>query len=86
MKLNVIEQSKEKLKLEVPNITFVNLLNDKIWGAGADYTAYNIDHPYLSKPVLVVKSKNPKRTLLSAAENIIADIKELRKLLQHAVK
>ena len=86
MKLNVVEQKKDKLKLEIPDLTFVNVLNDKLWNAGADYSAYNVDHPYLSKPVLVLKSKNPKTILLRAGEQVIADVRELRKLFQHAVK
>lgn len=86
MKIEVIENEKGKLKIEMPDVTFVNLLNEDIWKEKADFSAYNIDHPYLSRPVLVVKSKNPKKTVTDAAERIIGDVKTVRKHFSEAAK
>ncbi len=80
MNVEVVEESDEKLKLKIEDLTFINLLNENIWKQkSVDMAAYNVEHPYLSQPVLVVRSKNPKKTVLDAAEQILDDIKELKK-------
>ena len=84
--MKIIENKDEKLKIEVGDLTFVNLLNETTWKQTIDYAAYYRDHLYLSKPILLVSSKNPKKTVLDAAETIIADVKELRKKIEHAAK
>ncbi len=86
MKIDVLEKKKDRLKISLSNLTFVNLINEKLWKGKINYSAYAVDHPYLSKPVLVVKSTDPKKSLLDAAEQIIADAKDLRKKFQHAKK
>ena len=87
MKIDVLEKEKDKLKLEIhDNLTLVNLLNENIWKQKIKYAAYAVDHPYLSKPVLTVSSTSPKAVIIKAAEQIIEDVKELRKKVQHAIK
>ena len=86
MKIDVLEKKKDRLKISLSNLTFVNLINEKLWKGKVNYSAYSVDHPYLSKPVLLVKSTDPKKSLLNAAEQIIADAKDLRKKFQHAKK
>ena len=83
--MKILESDKNKIRIEIDDKTFVNLLNDKIWEIlkTSGYSAYNIDHPYLSNPVLIVKSDNPKKTMLTAADNIVSDIKALRMLFEH---
>ena len=80
MKIELLEESDGKLKLRIDDLTLVNLLNENIWKQKSiEMAAYSVEHPYLSQPVLVVKSKNPKKTLLDAAEKILEDVKELKK-------
>ncbi len=86
MQIEIIENEKEKIKIEVPDVTLVNLLNENVWKEKIDFAAYNIEHPYLSKPVLVVKSKNPKKSVVDAAERIIEDARTLRKQFNAALK
>lgn len=88
MKIEVLENEKEKVKMEIhDNLTLVNLLNENIWKQkGTDISTYAMEHPYLSKPVLLVKSRNPKKTILDAAEQIIADANELKKQFKAAAK
>jgi DNA-directed RNA polymerase subunit L len=87
MKIEVLENVDNKLKIEVhTNLTLVNLLNDNIWKQKVDAAAYKMDHPYLSKPVILVRAKNPKKAVLDAAEQIIEDVKEFRKHFQNAMK
>ena len=87
MKIDVIEDEKDKLVIEVhDNLTLVNLINENLWNEKIDYAAYSQDHPYLSKPRIVIKSKDPKKALISAAEQVIDDVKELRKQAENALK
>ena len=87
MELRILEESEDMLKVEIGDVTLINLLNEKIWKQrGIEFSAYNIEHPYLSKPVITVRSKNPKKTLVDAADRIIDDVDALRKKLQSAMK
>ena len=87
MKIEVLEDEKDTLKIEIhDNQTLVNLINENLWQQKVDMAAYKIDHPYLSKPVLIVKSKNPKKALLDATEQVIEDVKELKKKLSAELK
>ncbi len=83
MKIEVLEDEKDTLKIGIhDNQTLVNLINENLWRQKIDMAAYKVDHPYLSKPVLIVKAKNPKKALLDATEQVIEDVRDLRKRLQ----
>ncbi|MFA4819848.1 MAG: RpoL/Rpb11 RNA polymerase subunit family protein [Candidatus Aenigmatarchaeota archaeon] len=88
MKIEVLENEKDTLKIEIhANTTLVSLINENLWQQkGIDMAAFKTDHPYLSKPILIVKSKNPKKALLDATEQVIDDVKDLRKKLQTELK
>lgn len=87
MNIEVIENKDDNLKIKIDDLTLVNLLNETIWRKATkslDYSAYSIEHPYLSKPVLIVKSKDPKKTVIDAAERIAEDVAKLKKELEKA--
>lgn len=88
MEIEVLENDDEKLKIEVKdNLTLINLINENLWKQrGLDYAAYAQQHPYISKPVLLVKGRNPKKALVEAAERVVEDVKDLRKQLQRELK
>lgn len=88
MKVEILENEKDKMKVEIhENTTLVSLINENLWQQkGMDVAAFKVDHPYLSKPVLMIKSRNPKKALLDAAEQIIEDAKDLRKKFQAELK
>lgn len=87
MEIRILEENDDMLKVEIDDVTLVNLLNEKVWKQrGIDFSAYHIAHPYLAKPVITVKSKNPKKALIDAADKIVEDVDALRKKLQTALK
>jgi len=88
MKLKVLEKSKERLKIEVEgeSHTLLNLLRENAWKSGASQSSYLIEHPYMSQPKIVVKAKNPKRVLSSAAQTIINQAKEFGKEFSRLTK
>ena len=86
MEVNLIKKEGEKIEIEVNDLTFVNILHENLWKKKVDYSGYNKDHPYLSKPRLILKSKDSKKSLIDASEQIVKDVEDLRKKFQKAVK
>jgi len=81
MKINIIENTKGKLKLEVDtDLAFLNLLNDYLWRIkDVDIAAFTRKHPYIATPEIMVKSRNPKKSLLNAVKKIKLDVTSLKK-------
>jgi DNA-directed RNA polymerase subunit L len=88
MELRVLEKRPEMLRMEVvgESHTLLNLLTEYAWEAKASQASYIIRHPYLSQPELIVKSKNPKKTVSDAAQIIIDRAKEFRHGFERALK
>ena len=84
MKIDVIENEDQKLKIKLEdNMTLVNLLNENLWQQKIDVAAYTREHIYLTSPILLVRSKDPKKHLIDAAEQIIEDTETLKKKLKN---
>jgi DNA-directed RNA polymerase subunit L len=81
VQIDVLEEEGDRLKLRVhDNITLLTLVNENLWKQkGTDFAAVTIDHPYLAKPVLTLKSKKGKKAVIEAAEQILDDVSALRK-------
>ena len=49
-----------------------------------EYAVYNIDHPLTGKPIMTIKTKegNPKDALKRAAEQLKADSKSFKQLIE----
>lgn len=88
MKLEIIEDEKNKLKIAVhgESHTLLNILRENSWKAGADQASYIIEHPYLSPPQIIVHSDSPKKTLTAATQIIIDQAKEFEKEFSAAAK
>ncbi|HLD57276.1 MAG TPA: DNA-directed RNA polymerase subunit L [archaeon] len=88
MKLELLESDKNLLKVKVAGEThtLLNLLREKCWEEKADQASYIQEHPYITEPYVVVRSKDPKKTLLSAAQDITEQAKEFRVEFEKAVK
>jgi DNA-directed RNA polymerase subunit L len=88
MELKVLEKKPDKIRMEVTgeDHTLLNVLTEYAWEAKASQASYAVDHPYLSKPELMVKSKNPKKTLNDAAQIVIDRSKEFKTAFDRAVK
>ena len=84
--IKVIENEKDKVRIEVDDATLVNLLNEKLWEGKVDYAAWKRGHPLLEKPTLLVGSKDAKKSLVDAAEKISDESKALKKKFASAMK
>ena len=63
MELSAIDKGKEKMRVVVKGEThtILNLMRENAWKVGAKQASYIIQHPYISQPEIIVKSKNPKK-------------------------
>ena len=88
MELNVLEKKDDRLKIEVvgEGHTLLNILTEKCWEAGALQAHYLLEHPYLAHPKIIVRSDNPKKTMLSAAKMVSDAAKEFEAEFRKAAK
>jgi DNA-directed RNA polymerase subunit L len=91
MELNVIEEKKNKLVLEVKgeDHTLCNALRKELWNDKSVKAAgYNISHPLIGIPKMVVETsgEEPKKALLEAAKRLKRDNEKLSKELLKELK
>jgi|SRR3989339_1191725 len=86
MEIKLLEEKDGKMKFEISDMTFANLLNDKLWELGkSEYSAWKKDHPYISTPNFLIKAKDSKAALVQAAEEISKDAEKIKKNFEKAV-
>jgi len=88
MELRVLQKKPDKLRIEVEGEThtLLNLLTEYAWEAKASQASYIVQHPYLSQPELIIKSKNPKKTASNAAQILIDRSLDFRTAFGRAIK
>ncbi|MBM3199950.1 DNA-directed RNA polymerase subunit L [Candidatus Woesearchaeota archaeon] len=87
MEIKVLEKEKNKLKIEIigENHTFCNSLRKELWNDDdVKVAGYNIEHPLVAHPVLVLETdkKDPKKVLDAA----IKRLKDRNEKIRGAVK
>jgi len=75
MELNILENTKNRLKFEIKGEghSFCNALKSELWkGDNIEITGYHIEHSLISEPVFVVQTSkgDPKKVVLDAAERL----------------
>jgi len=73
MELNPIENTKTKVVLELigEDHTLCNPIRKELWNDKTVKVAgYNIEHPLVSNPVLIIEATDAKKSLLSAIERL----------------
>ena len=88
MKLEIVEDEKNKLKIAVhgESHTLLNILRENAWKSKADQASYLIEHPYLSTPNIIVHGDSPKKILTAAAQEVVDQVKEFEKEFSASVK
>ncbi len=82
MEINILEEKNNKIKFEIrgEDHTFCNILREELWNnKEVEVSGYNIDHPLVSSPVMIVETKkeNPRKSLIKATENLRKKFQEL---------
>ncbi|QQG38452.1 MAG: DNA-directed RNA polymerase subunit L [Candidatus Woesearchaeota archaeon] len=91
MEVQILEDSKEKLKIEVKgeNHTLLNAVRKELWNdEHIKLSGYNMGHPLIPKPVLVVETdgketarkalKDAIKRLSKSNDQLISKIKALK--------
>lgn len=91
MKVSILEQSKDKLKIELKghSTTFANLIKKELWkNDNMDFAAVVKSHPYMKEPELTIKTTkgSPEKALESAVEVLVDQVKALKKEAAEYVK
>ena len=86
MNLNVLEEDKQKLKLELRGDTgtMTHLLSKIVWEEGGQAAAIR-EHPFMREPEIVVVGNNPRKLLAKASDNIIAKCDEFKEEFRRAL-
>lgn len=85
MELKVIEEGKDKLKIEVKmeGHTFCNLIRDELWNdKSVEAAGYNVEHALVSEPRLLVHGSSPIKSLQNAVERLRKKNDEFRSSLK----
>jgi DNA-directed RNA polymerase subunit L len=91
MEINVLEESKNKLVVEIKGEghALCNALKAELWNnKKVKIAGYNIAHPLIGVPKLVIETEsgNPKDFLLDAAKAVKKDTDAFLKAFSKAVK
>lgn len=87
-----MEESKNRIIVEIvgESHAFCNALRKELWeDKHVKIAAYNIEHPYVSNPKMIVETdgqEKPKAALLKAAERIRDNSDKLKKMAEKELK
>ena len=84
MEVNILEKDKKFLKFEIKgeDHTLANALRKELWrDDDVKAAGYNIEHPLISSPVIVVETgkQEPEKALFAAVERLKKKNSELLK-------
>ena len=87
MHIEVLENKKEKLKLELigENTSLAQLVAKAGWEVGGQIAAVQ-EHPFTEQPKLVSIGDNAKKNLEKAASKVVKDLNELEVQMTRALK
>lgn len=87
MQVSVVEDEKEKLKVEVrgESVTLTQLIATQIWQEGGQAAAFR-EHPFMVEPKILVEGSNPRKLLEKAAKVVEGQADELKDELKRALK
>lgn len=87
MQVSVVEESKEKLKVEVKgeSNTLTQLIAAEIWKLEGQSAAFR-EHFFMSEPKILVEGSNPKKLLEKAAKVVEEETEQMKDELKRALK
>ena len=91
MKLKVIEEEKNKIRIEIigETHTFCNALRKELWNDDdVKVAGYNIEHPLVANPVLTLETanKDPKKVLEAAIKRLRDKNEKIREAVKSVSK
>tara|TARA_Y100000034_G_C6575588_1_gene249587 strand:- start:138 stop:407 length:270 start_codon:yes stop_codon:yes gene_type:complete len=89
MEISILEEGKGVLEIEVKgeDHTLCNTLRNELWNHSVEISAYNIEHPLISEPTLMVHGTGDlKKKFVSASSSLRKLFKEMKDNFDKAVK
>ncbi len=89
MKVILNEPDKNTLEIEIEGArhTLPNLIRSELWNdSSVTFSAYNKDHPYVGNPKIIIKSKDPKKSLSEAIKRTRKTFDEIEKEVKKSIK
>jgi len=89
MKINVLHQSKNELRLELigEGHSFTNALQSILLKDDTiEFVGYNISHPLMAHPILFIRTKGqrrPENALIDAAKRLVEELSLLENTLKN---
>lgn len=83
MEIKILEETKNRIRFEIAgeDHTLCNALRAELWNdKNIEIAGYNIDHPLVSEPEMIVETKgkeDPKKALFAAVARLKKRNKEL---------
>jgi DNA-directed RNA polymerase subunit L len=89
MKLLINEVDKNTIEVDIDGSkhTLPNILRKELWNdSTVTFSAYNKEHPYVGNPVLIVKAKDPKKSLKEAIKRTKKIFEDMEKEISKQIK
>ncbi len=89
MKVTIKDIDKETIEVEIEGAkhTLPNLIRNELWNdSTVIFSAYNKEHPYVGHPKLIIKAKNPKKSLSEAIKRSKKIFEDIEKEIKKSVK
>jgi DNA-directed RNA polymerase subunit L len=87
MQVSVVEENKEKLKVEVKgeSSTLTQLIAKQAWKEGGEAAAIR-EHPFMVEPKILVQGTNPRKILEKSAKAVEEQADEFKAEFKRAIK
>lgn len=92
MEVKIVEEGKNRILVEISGEghAFCSALKKELWqNKHVKVAAYNIEHPYVSNPKMIVETdgqEKPRAALLKAAEKIKENADKLKKTAEKELR
>ena len=89
MEISILEESKGKLEIEITgeDHTLCNALRDELCKHNVENVAYNIEHPLISNPTMLVEGEGDLRKKFTASTDSLRKLfKEIKNDFDKAAK
>ena len=85
MEIKILKEEKNKIEFEIINEdhTLCNAIRNELWNQdNVEVSAYNIKHPLISNPVMLVETSkgDPKNAIIGSVNSLKKQIKEIKDL------
>ena len=89
MEISILEKDKGKLEIEIigGDHTLCNALRSELWNHNVDIAAYNVEHPLISNPTMMIQGTvDLEKKFVSASTSLRKLFKSLKEEFDKKIK